>query len=174
MCILKKRIDLPWLCSGDFNEILFGCEKEGGPPRSESNMQRFRMALEDCGLHGLGFVGDPFTWRNNHHLASSFTKERLDRVVANSAWRYIFPLVKVTNGDPRHSDHRPIVIDMGRKDFRFWKGQAEILSKFEARWLEEEDGEVKVLEAWRAAMEEGHICVMEIKKGVGRIKGVGQ
>jgi hypothetical protein len=137
-------------------------------------MQRFRMALEDCGLHGLGFVGDPFTWRNNHHLASSFTKERLDRVVANSAWRYIFPLVKVTNGDPRHSDHRPIVIDMGRKDFRFWKGQAEILSKFEARWLEEEDGEVKVLEAWRAAMEEGHICVMEIKKGVGRIKGVGQ
>jgi hypothetical protein len=30
----------------------------------------------------------------------------------------------------------------------------------------EEDCEVKVLEAWRAAMEEGRMCVMEIQKKV--------
>ena len=77
--------DLPWLCSGDFNEILFGCEKEGGPLRAESSMQKFRLALEDCDLHDLGFIGDPFTWRNNHNLAARFIKERLDRAVANSA-----------------------------------------------------------------------------------------
>jgi len=35
---LKAKFDLPWLCSGDFNEILFGCEKEGGSQRAKSNM----------------------------------------------------------------------------------------------------------------------------------------
>jgi hypothetical protein len=29
---LKDQNNLPWLCSSDFNEILFNCEKEGGVP----------------------------------------------------------------------------------------------------------------------------------------------
>jgi hypothetical protein len=40
--------------------ILFGCEKEGGPPRAESNVQNFRLALEDRGPHDLGFCGRTF------------------------------------------------------------------------------------------------------------------
>jgi hypothetical protein len=51
----------PWLCVGDFNEILSGCEKEGGPDRPQPCMDRFKEALEECGLSDLGFVGDPFT-----------------------------------------------------------------------------------------------------------------
>ena len=138
---LKEIFNLPWLCSGDFNEILFSCEKEGGSPRAESSMRKFRLALEDCDLHNLGFVGDPFTWRNNHHMAARFTKERLDRAVANTAWRCLFPLVRVTNGDPRHSDHRPIIIDVGSRDSREWSEHVEIVPKFEAKWLEEDDCE---------------------------------
>ena len=87
--------NLPWLCCGDFNEILFNYEKEGGPPRVQRCMEDFRKALEDCDLHDLGFTGDPFTWRNNHHVAASYKRERLDRAVAISAWRNNFPLVKV-------------------------------------------------------------------------------
>src|SRR6185312_8714562 len=34
--ILQHRSNLLWMCCGDFNEILFNCEKEGGPPRAES------------------------------------------------------------------------------------------------------------------------------------------
>ena len=41
LCYLKEQFEMPWLCSGYFNEILFGCEKEGGPPRAELNMQKF-------------------------------------------------------------------------------------------------------------------------------------
>jgi hypothetical protein len=61
-------------------------------------MQKIHSALEDCDIHDLGFVGDPFTWRNNHHEAARFIKERLDRAIANSAWRDLFPFVRVTMG----------------------------------------------------------------------------
>jgi exonuclease III len=135
---LKEKNDLQWLCSGDFNEILFSCEKEGGPIREERCMQKFRIALEDCDLHDLGFVGDPFTWWNNHHLADSFTKERLDRAVANGAWRFMFPLVQVVNGDPRHSNHIPIIVDVGSRERNEWNGNLEFIPKFEAKWLEED------------------------------------
>jgi hypothetical protein len=55
-------------------------------------------------------------------LADSFTKERLDRVVANGAWRCMFLLVRVVNGDPRHSDHRPIIVDVGSRERKEWNG----------------------------------------------------
>ena len=47
---LKDKFNLSWLCCGDFNEILFNYEKEGGPPRAERSMEKFRQALEDCDL----------------------------------------------------------------------------------------------------------------------------
>jgi hypothetical protein len=53
---LKAQYDLPWAIIGDFNEIMFSHEKDGGNPRLEPFMQAFRDALED-----LGFSGDPFT-----------------------------------------------------------------------------------------------------------------
>ena len=51
----------PWLCMGDFNEILVGHEKEGGVVRPQICMDRFREVLEECSLDDLGFAGDPFT-----------------------------------------------------------------------------------------------------------------
>jgi hypothetical protein len=136
---LKHCSVLPWLCCGDFNKILFNCKKEGGATRPESCMAKFREALEDCDLHDLGFVGDAFRWRNHHHRAASYTKERLDRAVANSAWCARFPLVRVINGDPRHSDHRSIIVEPGAKEKTSWRKPLEIMKKFEARWLEEEE-----------------------------------
>lgn len=59
--VLNAARRRPWLCLGDFNEILMGCE-EGGTPRSRAQMDRFRMALEECELSDLGFAGDPYTW----------------------------------------------------------------------------------------------------------------
>jgi len=98
---------------------VFNCE-EGGAIRPEGNMLKFREVLAECDLHDLGFVGDAFTWRNHHHNLSSYTRERLERAVANSAWRARFPLVRVINGDPRHSDHRPIIVETGDKVKAHW------------------------------------------------------
>lgn len=114
----------------------------------------------------MGFVGDPFTWRNNHHVAAKFTKETLDRAIANSAWRCLFPLVKVTNGDPRHSNHRPIIIDVGSNDSKVWCEQMHTLPKFEAKWLDEGECEARVVEAWGRAMEGGNNNMLEIQRKV--------
>jgi hypothetical protein len=68
-------------------------------------MDAFCVALEDCELDDLGFVGDPFTLRNNWRCLRGYIRERLDHAVANVGWRYMFPLFRIINGDPCHSDH---------------------------------------------------------------------
>ncbi|XP_073355407.1 uncharacterized protein [Aegilops tauschii subsp. strangulata] len=78
---LKNQNDKSWLCAGDFNEVLHVWEKEGGAPRNQGYLDRFKDALECCELGNLGYVGDTFTWRNNSHTAENYIKERLDRAL---------------------------------------------------------------------------------------------
>lgn len=59
---LHSHFDLPWLCAGDFNELLKTREKLGGRLRPYGQMQNFREVLDECGLLDLGFVGTKFTW----------------------------------------------------------------------------------------------------------------
>lgn len=100
----------PWLCIGDFNEILALSEKEGAAVHQESLMVGFRTALEDCQLGDLGFMGSKFTWGNRRSDAT-FTKERLDRAVANIDWCHRYPVVKVTVLAGRTSDHSPLYME---------------------------------------------------------------
>lgn len=39
--VQHERNSMPWLCAGDFNEILFHHEKEGGIPMSQSYLDHF-------------------------------------------------------------------------------------------------------------------------------------
>lgn len=55
---------LPWVCAGDFNEILDASEKLGGSLRNQSLIDNFRLALDDCRLQDLGYLGLAFTWCN--------------------------------------------------------------------------------------------------------------
>lgn len=142
----------PWLCLGDFNEVLFGYEKEGGMVKAQSCMDKFRESLELCGLSDLGFVGDMFTWRNNSHTSAQYIRERLDRAVADTALCACFPDFSVRNGDPRHSDHRPVIVDtVGSQVPR--RNNSKPAFCFEAGWVHEEDCEVVVGNAWRLTME---------------------
>jgi hypothetical protein len=138
---LKHQNNKPWLCFGDFNEVLHSWEKEGGAPKSQSCMDKFKEALEVCELDDLGFVGDPFTWRNHSSRPENYIREWLDRAVATSSWRERFPLFKVTNDDPRHSDHRPIIVDTHGAEAIRRRSSRNLGPKFEARWLEEEECE---------------------------------
>ncbi|XP_073362313.1 uncharacterized protein [Aegilops tauschii subsp. strangulata] len=173
--ILHNEASLPWLCLGDFNEVLFANEKEEGNEKSQACMERFREALDFCGLEDLGFEGDKFTWRNNNHRWENYIQQRLDRAVANEGWRSGFGSFRVVNGDPRHSDHRPIIITMeeaggerSREEEARGKGCGRHNFKFEARWLEEQQCDQLVKEAWRQAMDDGGLCV---KDGLNRVAG---
>lgn len=83
----------PWCIMGDFNENIAQDEKRGGRPRLEKQMEEFRQALESNGLYDYR-KGQKYTWINRHE-DDSFTKERLDRVVANQEWLDIFRLIDV-------------------------------------------------------------------------------
>jgi len=115
-------------------------------------MDRFRRALEDCSLTDLGYMGDMFTWWSNSHQSDNYIREQLDRAVADAAWCNRFPNIRVTNGDPYHSDHRPIIVEMKEEvgDRHNPKGNS---LKFEAGWIQEDNCRMIVQNAWNLTMD---------------------
>jgi hypothetical protein len=131
-------------------------------------MEAFQKALKDTRLGDLGFVGDVFTWQNNWHMAEGYVRERLDHAVANFEWRCLFPLYKIINGDPHHSDHRPITVILSEQAMPRYEVESEPSFQFEAAWLQEDDCVEVVEEAWNSALGEGEIPVAAAVKEVGR------
>ena len=43
-------------------------------------------------------------------------------------------MLSVINGDPRHSDHRPVIIDVGDRDFRRSGSSMNVLKKRRASY----------------------------------------
>lgn len=144
----------PWLMAGDFNEVLYAYEKVGGRPKSQRCMDAFRGVLEECGMDDLGYKGDMFTWRNNQFTGEDFIKERLDRAMCNGEWRQMFPEARVINGDPRHSDHRPVIIHTCVDEEEQPLGRVQRSFRFEVAWLEEERCREIVKEVWKDSVGE--------------------
>jgi hypothetical protein len=64
---LRREYNNPWICAGDFNEVLHATEQIGGNERQEWKMEGFRDAIDVCKLEDLGFSGTPYTWDNKQH-----------------------------------------------------------------------------------------------------------
>lgn len=60
-CNLNDCSEISWFIIGDFNEILFSFEKQGGILKGEQQMQAFGTVLEDCGLEDLRYKGIWYT-----------------------------------------------------------------------------------------------------------------
>jgi hypothetical protein len=84
----------PWLCMGDFNEIVNHSEMWGAAMRARKQKFEFQKALEDCHLCDLGFKRPKYTW-NSKKEGTAFTKERLDRAIATSEWCSMFSTMDV-------------------------------------------------------------------------------
>lgn len=147
----------PWLCLGDFNEILMCDEKVGGAARAQSCMDSFRASLLSCALYDIGYVGDKFTWRNHSKELDTYICERLDCATSNASWCEAFPEYSVINGNPCHSDHQPIIVcteGQGRVGRRGERG-----FRFEAWWLQEDGCSEEIQAAWEESWLEGNTGV---------------
>lgn len=107
---LSAQNSSPWLCIGDYNEILSSEEKDGCLPRPEHLMQNFRSTLLYCGLIDMGFTRNIFTWENEQE-GEAFVHERLDRACASLEWCQLFPHSRMTHLIASYSDHVPILLN---------------------------------------------------------------
>jgi hypothetical protein len=136
----------PWLCLGDFNEIVCMGEKTSKAARSYSQIRAFQSALSDSGLGDLGYKGPKFTWCNGREGCWN-NKERLDRAVANAEWCSFFNLVNVEVLPRTCSDHSPILVSVSSTREVVWP-KCKIF-RFEAGWAKcKEQGEV-IRKAWK-------------------------
>jgi hypothetical protein len=101
---LRNASDLPWLCAGDFNEVLSDQEQFGGNDREEWMMEGFREVVQYCGFTDLGFSGAPFTWDNRRDGVHNI-KVRLDRALADEKWLDLFGDSVVSHVQTTVSDH---------------------------------------------------------------------
>ena len=129
---LAVLVQGPWLCTSDFNAIIFASEKKSKHPPPYKQMEEFGSTLEMCKLIDIGLRGYQFTW-NKKRPGESNTKERLDRAVANTGWRDRFPASTVTHLHSHASDHLPLVLQT-QTDQRF-RSQGAHGFRFEEAWL---------------------------------------
>ncbi|XP_074274120.1 uncharacterized protein LOC141597550 [Silene latifolia] len=134
----------PWVCIGDFNEILFATEMKGGT-RPQWQMNNFREAIDDCGLRDIAFEGYAFTY-DNGQFDDDNRQSRLDRAMCNDEWADLFPRAKLAHLTREWSDHAPILLKLAKRvvEERF-TGK---IFRFEQVWVGEEGCEEAVRQAW--------------------------
>lgn len=89
------------------------------------------MALEDCSLNDLDYVGRWYTWERGNFSDTNIRK-RLDRGVATLSWINNFPSYQVEHLSHSFSDHCPILLDTMKKS-RNGLGISNKMFRFEAK-----------------------------------------
>ncbi|EPS73861.1 hypothetical protein M569_00896, partial [Genlisea aurea] len=146
---LHHHSSRPWLCIGDFNEVLFPHEYSSRVSRSPTQMANFRSALMDCGLQDLPFQGHIFTWSNKRRNPQT-VYARLDRGTASGQWLRLYPSTTTYHLPFGGSDHAPILVRClphspaadHRNPRRF---------RFEARWMSIPGCETTIRDAWTSS-----------------------
>ncbi|XP_057419187.1 uncharacterized protein LOC130713437 [Lotus japonicus] len=139
----------PWVCLGDFNDILSPDDKRGGGQVDILRLQNNNQTLSACGLVDAGFNGFRFTWSNKRQEPHTI-QERLDYALVNEGWRKLWPVVEVSHLARHKSDHNPILMacyphPRGEKQRRIHR------FRFEEVWLDKvEDCTAIVTVAWSA------------------------
>ncbi|KAL4347289.1 hypothetical protein GQ457_17G007720 [Hibiscus cannabinus] len=107
---LRQASSLPWLIGGDFNELLFHSEKEGGRRNPRALIDNFRECLHrndlfDCKPSSGWFT---FTYNNGSH---GTIRERLDCFVASPDWLSRHSLFRATSSFTSKLDHCILLMD---------------------------------------------------------------
>ncbi|XP_059436227.1 uncharacterized protein LOC132169166 [Corylus avellana] len=142
---LKSKALGPWMCAGDFNEIVDPSEKVGGKRRSNFLMENFKTTLEECGLFEVVTKGPTCTW-NNGREGEEFIMEKLDRMVASHDWHVRFPNVEVLLEAAIFSDHLSMSINLVGPQFT---SRRMLGFRFEAKWADNMECREVIRSIWR-------------------------
>ena len=143
LAFLNNQLHLPWLCLGDFNEILSMNEKFGGANRPQQQMDSFREIVNCCGFHDLGYCGPNYTWSNMQEGESRICL-RLDRALATLEWSARFERMKVYHLVDSTSDHYALLVTDSRARHRPRVRRFH----FEAHWVKREDCKSIIEASW--------------------------
>ena len=127
---LRDQSSLPWLCVGDFNEIVQDNEKLGGVLRLVKQMEDFQDVIHACGLMELPYSGPRFTWIRKRH--SEIIAERLDMGLATKGWMDKFPFSKEDYIAVVSSDHLLLLFSINSQQRRRWNNTRRF--RFENMW----------------------------------------
>lgn len=137
LCQVRETIDGSWCLAGDFNQVLYDYEKEGGVPLGSSAATSFADCINTCQLLDLGFKGQQFTWKRGD------LKERLDRVLCTTDWQAMYPNCSVTYLPLVGSDHCGLWLRTSTR--RVPNGS---YFKFLAPWIDHPDFVNQVSSSW--------------------------
>ncbi|XP_074318065.1 uncharacterized protein LOC141654850 [Silene latifolia] len=133
MRLLSGQSSLPWVCVGDFNEILFSTEMKGGC-RPQREMDNFRAAVDDCQMRDVPWEGYAFSF-DNGQAGDANRQSRLDRALCTAPWLDLFPFARLIYLDREWSDHAPIKLVLNMKEMGT---RATRPFRFEQIWVGEE------------------------------------
>lgn len=111
MRFLRAQSASPWLCVGDFNEVLSAEEQIGVNERDEWQISAFQDAVNDCCLTDLGYHGLPYTW-DNRQEASKNVKVWLDRALGGNKFMDVMGESEVFHIPMAESDHCGLLVEV--------------------------------------------------------------
>jgi len=144
---IKSSSPLPWLCIGDFNEVLHRSEHSGVQERIYTQIAGFREMVDVCGLYDLGYEGRSWTYEKKV-AGGSFCRVHLDRALASPDWCGRFPLSTVRHLSAEASDHRPILLHWNQElERRHLKGKSRF--QYEVMWETHEEFRPWLANVWQ-------------------------
>jgi len=168
---VKSSSHLPWVCIGDFNEVLHRSEHDGVQERSYAQIAGFREMVDVCGLYDLGYEGRSWTYERRV-AGGSYCRVRLDRALATPEWSTRFPDAMVLHMTAAASDHGPILLKWkparsrpkpkGKRPFRYelmWETHTDFVPWLTRTWQEE--GKAQTL----------HELLQKLSSVTGKIEG---
>lgn len=126
------------------NNVMSQRDKKGGEQYPGWLIEGFTEVVAELQLIDMDLIGHQLTWERGREK-SYWIEVRLDRVLTNQEWLFMFPGAKLYNMEGSNSDHSPIML-IPRKG---GGGKVKRKFQFENVWLLEPMCQLIVEDNWK-------------------------